>query len=134
MVVQTGDAVTVDANTTIKSLTVQSGANLNIDANRWIKSTAGTSTINGTLNAADNSEFRITEGTSATLALGGTASFWDFRSGMSTGVTVTGNMHIRGTLHVDDGNFDCTGANVVLRSTATYTGRLGPVAPTASYR
>lgn len=133
MVVQSGDDVTVDANTTTRSVTVANGATLNIDANRWIKTTAGTNTINGTLNAADNSEFRITEGTSATLALGGTASFWDFRVGMTTGVTVTGNMHIRGTLQIDDGDFDCTGASVVLRSTAAYTGRLGPVEGGASY-
>ena len=133
MVVQSGDDVTVDANTTARSVTVENGAILNIDANRWMKSTAGTNTINGTLNAADNSEFQITEGTSATLALGGAASFWDFRAGMTTGVTVTGNMHIRGTLQIDDGAFDCTGASVVLRSTAAYTGRLGPVGATASY-
>ena len=133
MVVQSGDAVTVDANTTIKSLTVQSGATLNIDANRFLKATTGANAIQGTLNAADNSEFQVTEGSSATLALGGTASFWDFRAGMTGGVTVTGTMEIRGTLQIDDGDFDCTGATVTLRSTATSTGRLGEMSAGASY-
>ncbi|MBK9148864.1 MAG: PKD domain-containing protein [Flavobacteriales bacterium] len=52
---------------------------------------------------------------------------------MTTGVTVMGDMEIRGTLQVDDGDFDCTGANVVLTSSATQTGRLGPVGGTAGY-
>jgi len=133
MVVQNGHAVTIDANTTIKSLTVETGATLYIDANRWIKATAGTNTINGTLNAADNSEFQITEGTSATLALGGTVSFWDFTMGMTTGITVTGTMEVRGTLQLNDGDFNCTAALVTLNSTATETGSLGPVGATASY-
>lgn len=133
MVIQSGDAVTINANTTIKSLTVESGATLAIDANRFLKATAGTNTIQGTLNAADNSRLEITEGTSASLAITGTASFWDFTAGMTTGVTVTGNMDIRGTLQVDDGDLDVTGANVTLRSTASYTGRLGSIGTGASY-
>lgn len=133
MVIQSGDAVTINANTTIKSLTVESGGALAIDANRFLKATAGTNTIQGTLNAADNSRLEISEGTSATLAISGTASFWDFTAGMTTGVTVTGNMDIRGTLQVDDGDLDATGANVTLRSTASYTGRLGPIGTGASY-
>jgi hypothetical protein len=133
MVVQSGDVVTNTGNVTVKNVTVNNGGTLVLNNATTLKVTTGASSISGTLTANDGSTFSISEGTSATLAVSGTASFYDLTVAMATGATVTGGIDIRGTLLLQDGVFDCTGATVSLRSTAAYTGRLGPVAATASY-
>ncbi|MCB0795847.1 MAG: PKD domain-containing protein [Flavobacteriales bacterium] len=43
------------------------------------------------------------------------------------------SLGIRGTLQLDDGNFDATGVVVSLESSSTATGRLGPVGSGATY-
>ncbi|HRH38970.1 MAG TPA: hypothetical protein PK760_11520, partial [Flavobacteriales bacterium] len=89
--------------------------------------------FNGTLTASDNSELELAGSAATTLTLASTTSFYSLTVNTAAGTTMNGVAHIRGTLNLQDGNFNCTGFPVVLPSTNTYTGRLGPVAPTASY-
>ncbi|MEO8589463.1 MAG: PKD domain-containing protein [Flavobacteriales bacterium] len=133
MVVQSPDVVTNTANATVKDLSVDAGGTLVLNASTILDVKGSAATINGTITANDNSTFSITEATASTLAIAGTASFFDLTAAPATSLTVTGGADIRGTLQLTDGVFNATGATVTLRSTATYAGRLGPVAATASY-
>ncbi|HRH37472.1 MAG TPA: PKD domain-containing protein, partial [Flavobacteriales bacterium] len=133
MIVQATHTITNTGSVTVKNVSVDAGGTLVLNSASLFKTTAGASVVAGTITANDNSSFQIAEGTTATLAITGTVSFYDFKSQMLTSTTVTGGMDIRGTLTLDDGVFDASGATVTLKSTATSTGRLGIVAPTASY-
>ncbi len=133
MTVQPPDVVTNDGNTTVANLDVQAGGTLILGSNTFLDVKGGTTNISGTLTADDNSAFSISGAPNATLTLASTTSFFDFTCAVANSLTVTGAMEMRGTLQLNDGNFNCTGYPVALKSTATYTGRLGAVAPTASY-
>ncbi|MBK9148865.1 MAG: PKD domain-containing protein [Flavobacteriales bacterium] len=133
MVVQNGHSVTNDGATPVADLTVETGGTMVLDAGSTLTLNGTSATIDGTLTANDNSTFAIAGSGAKTLSLASTTSFWDLTADAPDGTTVTGTIHMRGTLLLDDGNFDCTGNPVVMRSTSAYTGRLGPVGATASY-
>lgn len=133
MVVQNGHIVTNDGATPVSNLTVENGGTLILDAGSTLTVNGTSATIDGTLTANDNSTFAIAGSGAKTLSLASPTSFWDLTVNASSGTTVTGTAQMRGTLSLLNGNFDCTGNPVVMRSTSTYTGRLGSVAGTASY-
>lgn len=136
MVVQDPDVVTNTTNTQVDDLTIEAGA-----PNGQLVLTAGTiftvngdaMVVNGTLTANDNSIMLLSPAVASTASFASTTSFWDLALDAAVSCTVTGNIEIRGSLDLFDGIFDCSANQVTLRSTATYTGRLGPVDPGASY-
>ncbi len=133
MVVQSGHTITNDASNAVNDLNVDNGGTLVLASATTLSVNGASAAINGTLTASDNSELAL-DGTAATaLTLAAATSFFDLTVNTPSGTTLTGTARIRGTLLLQDGDFDCTSNPVVLRSTATYTGRLGPVATTASY-
>lgn len=134
MVVQSPDVVTnTSASVQVDDLTVDAGGTLVLNGSTTISVNGSSALINGTLTANDNSELELMGTAATSLTTAATTSFWDLTVNTAAGTTVTGNVEMRGTLQLDAGNFNCTGNPVVLRSTATETGRLGPVGATASY-
>lgn len=133
MVVQNTHTVTNTANVTVRNLSVDNGGTLVLNASTTLTAKGSAVTQNGTLTANDNSTLALDGSLAMAVSLGSTTSLWDLSVNTPSGTTVTGNLHMRGSLDLLGGNFDCTGNQVALKSTATYTGRLGPVAPTASY-
>lgn len=133
MVVQSGHVVTNTGTTDVKDLTIDAGGTLELSGGSTLTVNGSSASIVGTLTAIANSTFELDGAPSATLAVTGLVSFYNFTVALATGATVTGDVDIRGTLQLNDGVFDASGANVTLRSTAFTTGRLGPVAASASY-
>jgi PKD repeat protein len=134
MVVQSGHVVTNTAVTAVRNVTVDAGGEL-VLGNSTSLQVNGNATFNGTLTADISSELEMAGSTASTLSVSGSPIFYNLTANNAAGITVggTGTVQIRGTLLLQDGNFDCTGHPVTLRSTATYTGRLGPVAAAATY-
>jgi hypothetical protein len=130
--VRNGHTVTVVDNESTDDLVVESGGTLTIHP--------GSLTVNGTSVTANGT----VNGTEGTLILGGTSGNAITVSGSSTlnvfnvtaaspgGVTMNPNMNIRGTLQLNAGAFAAVGT-ARLVSDASGTGRLGPVAASASY-
>ena len=132
MVVQSGDVITNTSDINVGDLTVEAGATLVINGATTV-SAHGDVVIDGALSAADNSGFALLGTSANTLTTTGSPSFYDLAVDNAAGVTLTGSALVRNTLSLEDGAFDAGTAQLVLRSTATYTGRLGPVGATASY-
>ena len=133
MVVQNSHVVTNTAVTAVGTVAVNAGGTLLLSNGTSFQVNGASATFNGTLTTNDNSELELASASATTLTLAATTSFYVLTVNTAAGTTVTGTAQIRGTLNLQDGVFNCTGNPVVLRSTATYTGRLGPVAATASY-
>lgn len=133
MVVQNGHSVTHTSSTNVKNVTVDNGGKLVLDGNTVLTVSGTNISLIGALVANDDSEVLLNSGAATAVTLNGAKSFWDLSVNTSAGTTVTGTAEIRGTLLLQNGNFNCTGNQVVLRSTASTTGRLGPVGATASY-
>jgi len=131
--VQNGDAVVnTSANVVVDELTIDAGGTLTLNAATTLN-TNGDVLVNGALTADDNSTLLMSSAVAQTATFASTTSFWDLAVDAAVSCTVTGNVDVRGSLDLLDGNFDCTGNQVSLTSSATQTGRLGPVAATASY-
>ncbi len=134
MVVQSGHTVTNTAVCAANHVTVDNGGTLVLGGGTTLQ-VNGNATFTGALTADDNSELELVGANATTLTIANNTSFYELTVNTAAGTTLTGAgvAQIRGTLLLQNGNFDCTGHPVTLRSTASYTGRLGPVAPTASY-
>lgn len=132
MVVQSGHVVTNTGNVSLNNLTVDPGGTLVLNGFATM-STYGNGTINGTLTANDNSTLAFVGPVGKTLSSAAALDLFNMTvnapGNMSTGATI----NIRGTLLLEDGNFDVSGGEVILTSDATRTGRLGPVGAGASY-
>lgn len=127
-----GHAVEVTGAESIDDLTVASGGTLSL--------TSGSLTVNGT----SMSVAGTVNGAAGTLILGGTSGdaiavtgsvlmdLFNVTADATGGITMNPNLNIRGTLQLNKGVFTAAGA-VALKSTATYTGRLGPVPAGVSY-
>ena len=133
MIVQSPDVVTNTANVMVNNVTVDVGGTLVLTGGTTFTANGTTNAINGTLTANDNSALVLTGNVATTFAVVGTPSLWDLTIANLGGVTATGNIDIRGTLQLSYGNLNASAAAISLGSTATETGRLGPVGPTASY-
>jgi subtilisin-like proprotein convertase family protein len=133
MVVQAGHTVNAAADADVHDLTVANGGTLILNGGATLTVNGAAATFNGTLTAQDNSELAFAGSGAKTLTLASSTSFWDLTVDAPDGLDVDGTVEMRGTLLLEDGAFDCTGNPVIMRSTASYTGRLGPVGGTASY-
>jgi len=133
MIVQSPDVVTINANTTVKDLDLQTGGNLTLASTNTLDVKGTSAILAGTVTANTNSTLSISEATTSTLTITGTADLYNFTSAPATSLTVTGAMDIRGTLALNDGIFDASGATVSLRSTTAGSGRLGTVGASATY-
>ncbi|MEZ4738033.1 MAG: hypothetical protein R2818_01420 [Flavobacteriales bacterium] len=130
VVIQSGHTVNVAGMQSVADLTVQSGATLTLGANAL--NVFGTSvTIDGTLGGGTGT-LVLQPSAAATLAGSGAVNLYDLTVNAPSGLNCTANVGIRGTLQLNNGVFTATGP-VRLVSNATGTGRLGPVAATASY-
>jgi len=133
MIVQSPNVVTINANITVKDLDIQTGSNLTLASTNSLDIKGTSAILAGTVTANTNSTLSITEASTTTLTITGTVDLYNFTSASATSLTITGGMDIRGTLLLDDGDFNASGATVRLRSTVSGTGRLGPVAATADF-
>jgi hypothetical protein len=130
-VIQAGDTVTVSNSTYVGDLEVEQGGTL-IIAQEQLLVVNGTSVIlNGSVQGLG--ELSLEGTASKTLSTTGIVDINDLSVSVVDGITVQGTFRIRGTLLLSNGAFDATNATIVLRSTSTSTGRLGPVAAGASY-
>lgn len=130
--IRNGHTVTVDSEASIDDLTVESGGTLDLGSEK-LTVNGGSVVVNGDIS-----------GTAGELVLGGPANkpmsvtgtgdidVYDVTANTVGGVTMNPDLGIRGTLQLDNGTFTAVG-NVKLISTASGTGRLGPVASGAGY-
>ena len=132
MVVQNGHTVTNTANADIKSLTVDAGGTLVLNGTTTLTVHGDAATFDGSLTAATNSTLKLA-GPSILESLGGPLNLWNLTINTPDGTLTDATINIRGTLQLDDGEFDASLGNLTLTSAASGTGRLGPVASTASY-
>ena len=132
MVVQPGHTVTVNANTSVNDLTLESGATITVNTERLLSVWGTTIDLAGTVTPTSG-EIELVGFDAATINITGTVSMWDLTVANFSGVTVNGNLDMRGTLLVADGDLDATNATVRLLSDASGTARLGPVGPGAAY-
>lgn len=134
MVVQTGDVVVNTSNTDVNKVTVESGASLTLNAGTDLNVNGDEVIFDGAFAAADLSTLSLLSTHTTLLASdGGALNLWNLTVNTPAGTLTDATISIRGTLQLDGGDLDASDANVTLASTATGTGRLGPVAATASY-
>ena len=135
MVVQNGHTVTstTSASINVRDLSVETGGTLTLDGTSTVTIHGSAVTVDGTLNAADDAIAVESEDLTTIAGAAGTIALGDLTLDGAGALVDVNNLLIYGTLQLDNGDFDANGKNVVLASTATGTGRLGPVAPTASY-
>ena len=133
MVVQAGHVVTNVDDVSVNDVTVDPSGILALTSFTTFTVHGDQVVLNGTVAAQVDSELELVGAEAVALSCANPTSFWNLTVNTQAGTTVTGTVIMRGTLQLDNGNFNCTGNPVVLRSTATATGRLGSVPATASY-
>jgi subtilisin-like proprotein convertase family protein len=133
MVIQSGDTITVNANTAINDLTTEATSRLVVNAANTLNVHGDLLTLAQFSVSAASGEVTLESTAPVSIAITGTVAFNDLTVNATAGVTVTGGLNIFGTLQLNDGTFNASSATVQLRSDAIRTGRLGPVDPSASY-
>ncbi|MEZ4738036.1 MAG: hypothetical protein R2818_01435 [Flavobacteriales bacterium] len=131
-VVQNGHTVTYNADTRVEDLTVDAGGTLALSANTLTVS-GDVFDINGAMSAADNSEVVLNGTSLVTLESAAALDLFDLTLDAPNDVLSDATIAIRGTLSLLDGEFDTSLGAVTLSSTATGTGRLGPVGSGSTY-
>ncbi|MBL7940961.1 MAG: hypothetical protein JNL43_16505 [Flavobacteriales bacterium] len=134
MVVQNTHVVTANTDVSTLDITVDAGGELVLAANVTASVHGDEVVVDGDLTANDGSELALV-GSDATIleSAGGPLSLYDMRVNTPAGTLTDATIGIRGTLLLVDGDFDCSTGAVSVTSTATGTGRLGPVGAGASY-
>jgi len=132
MVVQNGDVVNINANTRIDDLTVAAGGQLDIAANTLTIS-GDLFDNEGTISAADNSTILLNSDALVTFESSSALDLFNLTANTPGDVLTDATISIRGTLLIQDGDFDASLANITLSSTINGTGRLGPVASGSDY-
>lgn len=132
MVVQSGDVVTNTADVDLNNLTVDAGGTLVLNAITKFN-VHGNADFNGSFTANDNSTFAMLGTTGVTLNAASTLSFYNITANVPGGLVTGATLKVRGTLMLEDGNFDASTGNLTLASNITGTGSLGPVAGGANY-
>jgi len=132
MVVQNGDVVNINANTRIDDLTVEAGGQLDLAANTLTIS-GDLFDNEGTITAADNSTILLNSEALVTLESTSALDLFNLTANTPGDLLTDATISIRGTLLIEDGDFDASIANITLSSTNDGTGRLGPVASGSSY-
>jgi hypothetical protein len=118
----------------VKSVTVELGGTLVLNASTTFNVNGDEAIFDGTLTAADNSTLALL-GTAATIleSTGGPLNLFDLTVNTPAGTLTDATIAMRGTLSLQDGDFDASLGSVTLLSTETATARLGPVGTGASY-
>jgi hypothetical protein len=132
MVVQNGDVVNMNANTRVNTLTVDAGGQLDLAANTLTIS-GDAFDNNGTFTAATNSVVVLNSTDLTTVESASPLDLFDLTANTPGDVLTDATIAIRGTLSLQEGEFDASLGNVTLVSTAAGTARLGPVGAGASY-
>ena len=127
MVVQSPDVVDIDADTRVNLCTVDVGGDLDVNSNQQLTISGTALTVNGTMSGATDSEVVLNSEAPTAVVVASATTLFDLTVNTPFGTTVTGVLEFFGTLQLNTGNFDCTGNQVVLRSNATHTGRLGEI-------
>ena len=133
-IVQDGHTVTNTADVDVKNLTVNAGGTLALGSATTLTVHGDEAIFDGVLTAANTSTLALA-GADATIleSTGGTLSLWNLTVNTPQGTLTDATLNIRGTLQLDAGDFDASLGNVTLASTASGTGRLGPVGANADY-
>ncbi|MBK9760695.1 MAG: PKD domain-containing protein [Flavobacteriales bacterium] len=126
-------ATTNNASIALRNLNVETGGTLGLTGVSTIEINGPTFDIDGTFTAADDDIDLFSDELTTISGSAGTIDVNNMTlDGFGAQVTVN-TLKIRGTLQLDNGNFDANLKEVQLISTVTGTARLGPVAPTASF-
>jgi hypothetical protein len=133
-VVQAGHALANAGTVEVEDLTVEYGGSLALNNSSSLTVLGDEAIFDGTLTATDNSTLALA-GNEATIleSSGGPLDIWNLTVNTPQGTLTDATISIRGTLLLENGNFDVSGGNLMLASSASGTGRLGPVASGASY-
>jgi hypothetical protein len=131
-VVQSPHTVTFNADTRVEDLTVNVGGTLALSANTLTVS-GDVFDIDGAMSAADNSGLVLNGTSLVTLESAAALDLHDLTIDAPNDVLSDATIAIRGTLLLEDGEFDTSLGAVTLSSTATGTGRLGEVGSGATY-
>ena len=132
-IVSEGHSVTLSGQQIVDDLTVEPGATLQFASSEVLLSVLGSNVVlNGAVTGAGELSL---EGPGPTMLsrTGAPLSITNLTVACEQGVVATGAFDVRGTLLLAAGNLDATNAAITLRSTASATARLGPVAPGATY-
>lgn len=132
LVIQNGHTVTNTSGVDVDDVTVETGGTLILSNGTFTVFGTG-ATIDGTLTGNDNSELSLLSTTSCTIGGTGTMELFDMVVNTPSGTDVVSALVVRGTLLLEDGDFDVTGGSLTLRSNASGTGRLGPVSSTVNF-
>ncbi len=135
MVVQNTHTVTTNSNASIalRNLNVETGGTLSLAGVCNVEINGPTLDNDGTLASSDDDFDLFSDELTSISGSAGTIDVHDLTlDGLGAIVTVN-TLKVRGTLQLDNGNFNANGKEVQLISTNTGTARLGPVAATASY-
>ena len=134
MVIQNTHAITTSgSNFNVKNLEVETGGALTLGGTTTMGVYGPTFDLDGPFTSTDDNlgffgkTLQTISGTTSTVDLNNLTL-----NGSGLLISV-GTVKVRGTLQLDNGNFNANNKIVQLVSTATGTARLGPVSPTASY-
>jgi PKD repeat protein len=132
VVVQGGYTVSNTGTTQIASLTVENGGTLMLAPNTTLVVNGNSVLVDGQLQA--NAGAITLAGVGPTLVGGSsTIQLDDLTVNTPNGTNLATNVVIRGTLQLQQGEFNASGGSLTLQSSASGTGRLGPVPASASY-
>jgi PKD repeat protein len=133
MVVQAGHVVTNTATVVMRDVLVQAGGTLQLAPGSFFNIHGRNATFLGVLFGSDGSTMALVGTKPVVFTAASKPNLWDLHVTTPQGTTANGEVDIRGTLQLNEGNLNATSATFNLRSFASTTGRLGPVPPEASY-
>ena len=135
MVVQNTHVVTTNTNAgiSLRNLIVETGGSLSLAGVCNVEINGPTFDIDGTLTSADDDFDLVSEELTTISGSGGTIDVNNMTLDGFGAIVTVNILKIRGTLQLDNGDFNANNKEVQLISTSTGTARLGPVAATASY-
>lgn len=135
MVVQNTHTVTTNSNAsiTLRNLNVETGGSLSLAGACNVEINGPTFDVDGTM-TSNNDDFDLVSDELTTISgSAGTIDVNDMTLDGFGAIVTVNTLKVRGTLQLDNGNFNGNGKEVQLISTNTGTARLGPVSSTASY-
>lgn len=133
MVVQTGDVVTNTGTVDLRDLLVETGGDLQLANGSFFNIHGRNVTFVGTVYGSEGGTMSLVCNKPVVFTAISKPDLWDLQVTTPQGTTASGEVIVRGTLQLNEGDLDATGAIFSLQSLATTTGRLGPVPPEASY-
>jgi hypothetical protein len=135
MVVQNTHAVTTtnNAGIALRNLNVETGGTLTLTGVCNVEINGPTLDVDGVMNSSNDNFDLVSTALTTISGSAGTIDVNDMTLDGFGAIVTVNTLKIRGTLQLDNGNFNANAKEVQLISTASGTARLGPVAATASY-